>query len=285
MRMLINIFSEGFELLLHFGGVLAIVLALYMRLLQKNVEGSGRVFRFALKWLGMLIVSLGFVLVLFFALPGIDIPTYLPVVTFLIYQYFRYWKRSELLPSMRKKHMLRHLVISMVLVFSVGAAERVYGSVSGTAREVVVYGNYVDLGDPVFSYESSRSFHGDGASAHVYKISDSFVEKWLVDLERRKAYPKNRYGMNWFVQTWSEKPDKVNLEQSLSWIRLDEDQDVKALEVYLEAALKLAGKGSYFAMVYRSYDPPPHDGASFADANSYIIDTVNKVLIELNHNS
>jgi len=144
-----------------------------------------------------------------------------------------------------------------------------------------MFGRSFVLGAPRLSYDSQRSFHGDGYSIEVYDISEA-LSRWSSSPppDFTTSYPvRPSVRSDWIGVRWRQTPisagDQKFMEFALATYA--DDKDFKEAKELLE---KLAKEpGHYFAYFYKM------NGEYVANLDFFLISPSKRVFISLNSNT
>ncbi|WP_339135907.1 MAG: hypothetical protein WGN25_19200 [Candidatus Electrothrix sp. GW3-4] len=148
---------------------------------------------------------------------------------------------------------------------------------------VRIYDTKVELGTPLFSYESPRSFNGDGYSFVVYPLPAAICNRFLsADRRLLAEFPKcPDYRKHWTTHPWHEAPADANFSKYLDFALSRYDAESAAdLTIYFRAIRKaLARKQTYYAFFV--YDHEEYPG----NIDLFIVDILGNRLYLINHNT
>lgn len=141
------------------------------------------------------------------------------------------------------------------------------------------FGTRVSLPKPSFSYESERSFLGDGYTLLVYDLPDSIRKRFENPEDSFLAdYPKKTPDRGkWKAVSWKKGPRGFVLEEVFN---LAFSERAPELDEPLEAIRKALEKGTtYYGCFY--YDPIDH----VSDVDLIVVDLAERKLYLINHNT
>jgi hypothetical protein len=152
------------------------------------------------------------------------------------------------------------------------------------ARELeMTFNTKVKLGKPIYSYESPRSFNGDGYSIWVYNLPESVKLRFeSFDKSLAADYPhKPDYRSHWKTVAWQMTPLSSEhndyLDFALSSYDLHNNPELKS--IYDDIRVLMKTPGTFYA--YHYYDPGDYPG----NIDMFIVDYLNNRLIVINHNT
>jgi len=141
----------------------------------------------------------------------------------------------------------------------------------------------VSLGHATYSYESSRSFQGDGYSVWVYKLPESIKVRFSTfDKLLAEEFPKlPEYRSNWNSMAWRQTPFTPDHKQYIDFsLSTYDSRDEPALDkLFDEITDLLSQPGSFYAFLYKSHGDYP------GNIDMFIIDMKSERLIVINHNT
>jgi hypothetical protein len=117
------------------------------------------------------------------------------------------------------------------------------------------YDTDVKLAEPVFKFDSGRSFNGDGASIYIYELPEKIRHRFEnQDRKLLSEYPKRPYyRRDWSSVTWKEAPFDANLERYLDFA-LSGAGDHSA-----EIRDALSREGTFYSFFHNDYGGSAHD--------------------------
>ena len=133
-------------------------------------------------------------------------------------------------------------------------------------------GNFTD---PVYKYESQRSFNGDGASFYVFDLPDQVRRRFKKQDSRfLTEFPKRpHYRSDWKVVTWREAPFDTSFEKYLEFALCASSEHSKEIR---EA---LSRKGTFYSFFH--YD----HGGSPGNIDFFVVDMIGGRVYEINVNT
>jgi hypothetical protein len=137
------------------------------------------------------------------------------------------------------------------------------------------------LGQPLFQYDSERSFNGDGYTIIIYRLSDNIARKYdQPGPGFFNEYPQpNAYRSEWQRKHWHPTPviqdDRKYLDFALS-------ESVR--DTHLDNALSTLRRLSESTDSYYSYFCKSL-GDQVSNLDFFLLNTREKVLIIVNHNT
>jgi hypothetical protein len=146
-----------------------------------------------------------------------------------------------------------------------------------------LYDTEVELGTPLFEYDSDRSFNGDGYSFSVYALPSNIRKRFeAADDRLLKEYPKHpSYRSHWQFERWREAPfdDKFKEYLDFALSSFDEGNASELTEHFAAIRSALQRKGTFYALFY--HRPSGHVG----DVDFFIVDLSAGLLYSINHNT
>ncbi|QDT01341.1 BCD family MFS transporter [Adhaeretor mobilis] len=146
-----------------------------------------------------------------------------------------------------------------------------------------LYDTEVDLGPPIFEYDSERAFNGDGYSISVYELPSSIRTRFEAADERLLSeYPKHpSYRDHWSFERWRRSPFDGKFQEYLDFALSTYDAgNASELTNHFEAIRSaLKSEGSFYAFFY--YRP----SGCVGDVDFFIVDLVGGRLYSFNHNT
>lgn len=137
----------------------------------------------------------------------------------------------------------------------------------------------VKLPNPLFFYDSSRDFHGDGYSIDVYDLPKAIRNRFeKFDEKEMEEYPrKPDYRSKWKVSRWHRTPatkeDVKYVDFALHWHGSDE---VTRFQRAIRTCV--SNGGSYVAYFYQDF------GQRTENVDLYIVDLAGDRLYSINLN-
>lgn len=184
--------------------------------------------------------------------------------------------RAKQWPRLRKLILIP--LIGSVLFLGVDAMVR---HLSYREYLANLYGTKVTLGKPLFSYDSERSFNGDGYSITIYELPDSIRQRFSsADETLLSEFPKRPgYRKHWQSERWRRTPFEARFAKYLKFA-LSEYSPTSGLESqFAEIRKILAEEGRFYSFFYNQHDDRP------GDADFFIIDLPGNRLYVINHNT
>jgi hypothetical protein len=129
--------------------------------------------------------------------------------------------------------------------------------------------------EPIFKYDSQRSFNGDGASLYVFELPDQLRRRFeKQDSRLLTEFPKRPYyRSDWKVVSWKEAPFDTSLEKYLDFALSASSGHSQEIR---EA---LSRKGTFYSFFH--YD----HGSSPGNIDFFIVDLVGGRIYEINVNT
>jgi hypothetical protein len=129
--------------------------------------------------------------------------------------------------------------------------------------------------DPIYKYESQRSFNGDGASLYVFDLPAQLRHRFeQKDSRLLTEYPKRPdYRSHWEVITWREAPFDTSLDKYLDFALYASSEHTK------EIRHALSRSGTFYAFFH--YD----HGSSPGNVDFFIVDLLEGRVYEINVNT
>jgi hypothetical protein len=141
----------------------------------------------------------------------------------------------------------------------------------------------VDLGRPIFEYDSERAFNGDGYSISVYELPSSIRARFEAADDRLLSdFPKHpSYRDHWSFERWRRSPFDEKFQKYLDFALSSYDSDrASGLSEQFESIRNaLSGDGAYYAFFYYSHGDYP------GDIDLFIVDLKGNRLYFINHNT
>jgi hypothetical protein len=133
---------------------------------------------------------------------------------------------------------------------------------------------------PIESYESGRSFQGDGNSIDKYRLP-----KTIAELTRRPGalagYPhRPDYRIHWKVREW--RPG-AEAQADARYIDFALGGSPKALTDAARAALR--HPGAWYALFYNEFPSPDSDPTYIGDVDLFILDPTTGTMFVVNQNT
>jgi hypothetical protein len=146
-----------------------------------------------------------------------------------------------------------------------------------------LYDAEVELGTPIFEYDSDRSFNGDGYSFSVYELPANIRQRFeAADDRLLTEYPKHpSYRNHWQFEQWREAPfdDKFKEYLDFALSSYDEGNASELTKHFVAIRSALQRKGTFYALFYNR--PSGHVG----DVDFFIVDLSEGRLYSINHNT
>jgi hypothetical protein len=146
-----------------------------------------------------------------------------------------------------------------------------------------LYDTEVDLGSPIFEYDSERAFNGDGYSISVYELPPSIRTRFEAADERLLSdFPKHpSYRDHWSFERWRRSPfdDKFRKYLDFALSSYDTDRASGLSEQFDSIRKALSGDRAYYAFFYYSHGDYP------GDIDLFIVDLEGNRLYSINHNT
>ena len=146
-----------------------------------------------------------------------------------------------------------------------------------------LYDAQVELGSPIFEYDSDRSFNGDGYSFSVYELPAKIRKRFeSVDDRLLTEYPKHpSYRNHWQFEPWRQAPfdDKFKEYLDFALSSYDEGNASGLTKHFAAIRSALQRKGTFYAFFYNR--PSGHVG----DVDFFIVDLIEGRLYSINHNT
>jgi hypothetical protein len=146
-----------------------------------------------------------------------------------------------------------------------------------------LYDTEVELGPPIFEYDSERAFNGDGYSISVYELPSSIRTRFEAADERLLSeYPKRpSYRDHWSFERWRRSPFDGRFQEYLDFALSSYDAgNASELTNHFEAIRSaLKSEGSFYAFFY--YRPSDYVG----DVDFFIVDLFGGRLYSINQNT
>lgn len=175
------------------------------------------------------------------------------------------------------------IVIPMAVLTLLGGVYAISEIISHDNDQRGIYDSKVELGAPVFRYDSDRSFNGDGYSFSVYDLPATVRTRFeSVDDRLLTAFPKrSSYRKDWKVECWREAPFDEKFKGQLEFALSSYDSDkASGLSEHFVAIRKALGrKGTYYAFLYHS--PTGY----IANVDLFVVDLIDGRLYRINHNT
>lgn len=146
-----------------------------------------------------------------------------------------------------------------------------------------LYDTKVHLPDPIFEYDSERSFNGDGYSISVYELPATIRARFESADERLiSEFPRHpSYRDHWSFERWRRSPfdEKFNKYLEFALSSYDSDQADGLSEHFRLIRKALTGDGAYYAFFYSSHGDYP------GNIDLFIVDLEGNRLYSINHNT
>jgi len=146
-----------------------------------------------------------------------------------------------------------------------------------------LYDTRVDLGAPIFEYDSERAFNGDGYSISVYELPPPIRARFAAaDARLLSDFPKHpSYRDHWSFERWRRSPFDEKFQEYLDFALSRYDAgNVSELTNHFEAIRSaLKGEGSFYAFFYN------RPSGYLGDVDFFIVDLVGGRLYSINHNT
>ena len=135
------------------------------------------------------------------------------------------------------------------------------------------------LPEPLYDWDSGRSFHGDGSSITIYKIDEDIVQYFQnPDSTFFTHYPTEGIRKGWKITEWTPNPITPEHEYAFDFITyIDNSSDYD-----LDQMLKSEGNYYSFKCNVFTYEG---EEERIGDVDFFIISPKHKVLILLNENT
>lgn len=147
-----------------------------------------------------------------------------------------------------------------------GASERYFRDTYNTVGK---------LPEPIYKYDSRRSFNGDGASFYVFELPDQVRLRFEKrDRQLLTEFPKRPYyRSDWKVVSWKEAPFDASLEKYLDFALYASSKHSE------EIRNALSRKGTFYSFFH--YD----HGDSPGNIDFFIVDLIGGRIYEINVNT
>ncbi len=146
-----------------------------------------------------------------------------------------------------------------------------------------LYDTRVDLGTPIFEYDSERAFNGDGYSISVYELPSPIRARFAsADARLLSDFPKHpSYRDHWSFERWRRSPFDEKFQEYLDFALSRYDAgNVSELTNHFEAIRSaLKREGSFYAFFYN------RPSGYLGDVDFFIVDLVGGRLYSINHNT
>lgn len=141
----------------------------------------------------------------------------------------------------------------------------------------------VDLGPPIFAYDSERAFNGDGYSISVYELPSGIRARFEgADEKLLSEYPKHpSYRNHWSFERWRRSPFDDQFKGYLDFALSNYDAgNASGLNSHFEAIRSaLKKEGSFYAFFYN------RPAGNLGDVDFFIVDLMDGRLYIINHNT
>jgi len=141
----------------------------------------------------------------------------------------------------------------------------------------------VKFSNSIYSYDSERSFNGDGFSICVYDIPDS-IRKRFASADKRllSEFPhRPSYRSHWKTLTWKQAPFNPALDKFLGFALSSYDADrTKGLSAQFSAIRTALSRSNTFYAIF--YNDP---GKYIGDIDLFVVDLDDGKLYFINHNT
>ena len=145
------------------------------------------------------------------------------------------------------------------------------------------YDAEVELGKPLFEYDSPRAFNGDGYSFSVYELPASVRTRFeSVDEKLLTQFPeKPDYRSAWSAEPWREAPFDEKFGRCLQFALSRYDaRNAPSLSEHFDAIRQaLERSGTYYSFFYTG--DTEHQG----NIDFFVVDLVGGRLYSINHNT
>jgi hypothetical protein len=146
-----------------------------------------------------------------------------------------------------------------------------------------LYDTRVDLGTPIFEYDSERAFNGDGYSISVYELPPPIRARFAsADARLLSDFPKRpSYRDHWSFERWRRSPfdDKFQKYLDFALSSYDADRASGLSEQFDYIRKALSGDRAYYAFFYYSHGDYP------GNIDLFIVDLEGNRLYSINHNT
>ena len=207
------------------------------------------------------------------------------LVPFILWALWMFWAYKK-----KKKPLFYFQLVILVLAvgylsFSLGLfpGSQSYYSKKYTAE---LTGQEFLLDKLEYSYDSDRSFNGDGYSIAVYNIDDDISKLFInPDPQFFVNYPaKNDSRKDWSLSKWKKTPvsdkDQKFIDFALSPISPQDKKESEGIKKQFELIRKmLKDDGHYYSYLYKI------NGSMIGNVDFYILSVKDKKIIFINHNT
>jgi len=189
------------------------------------------------------------------------------LIVFLIHLFKRRWRKLAWM-----------LFIPMPLIGVLGILDVLGERVSTEETS----GRFLPLGEPLFEYDSERSFLGDGYSFSVYSLPEKIRRQFLnapplffSEFPKRPAYRKG-----WQTGFWREAPVDPALQKYADFAFAESVDDGGRLEREIKMAKNaLLHRGTFYAFFEKSY------GDNVSNIDMFIVDLTKGRIYIINLNT
>lgn len=141
----------------------------------------------------------------------------------------------------------------------------------------------VELGKPIYGYNSERAINGDGYTIWVHELPGDVRRRFeMADAILMSEFPKKpKYRSKWREVTWRQGPLDKELREPVEFaLLMTASYRPKEAEPYFAEVLEaLRRPTTYYAMFFNG------DTQSVTDADLFVIDLEKGRLYVINHNT
>ena len=190
------------------------------------------------------------------------------------------------------------LVIAPLLIFSIlkgVTAIDMLGADERAEREFSLYlqGVFdaeVELGDPIYEFQTRRDFNGDGYTLMVYDLPSTIRSRFeAADDELLLEFPKDTdFRTDWATEHWRQGPLDPQFQEQLDFALTQYyGEPESGLTAQFEAIRQAISKqGGYYAFVYNTQEQYPNDPDSrTGNIDFFVVDLIGNRLYSINHNT